>query len=333
MKLWHASARALPVAVRPLGGETVISYARRLAEANELPATTIMRALGELSRGSGYHLLEHDAWLNEQALDRLEAYSGISRPRLTRALPALRRQPSSLPQLPADRPALRVYQPWPRARQACRPCALRASGRSGPPVMVLPGASPLICQGHKRWLGAPGETAQYDLSVVREVLTAHRHYIRLLAVSPDGQWTTTAFHTAWNITRWWADPDSRRFASLRFPVLSQRWRTRAGTLGIPHAIHVPAVVTFPEAVTLAEILTDLNWRRHVAMVSPLDLGIFYQHVAGRLGEKSYPAWPRQDPLRVWADQHRSKFADVRDRAWAQVTLLRPQPFPEIRHFK
>jgi hypothetical protein len=71
VKLWHAPARALPVTVRPLGGETVISYARRLAEANELPATAIMRALGQLSQGSGYHLFEHDAWLNEQALDRL----------------------------------------------------------------------------------------------------------------------------------------------------------------------------------------------------------------------------------------------------------------------
>jgi hypothetical protein len=33
-----------------------------------------MRALGQLSRPSGYYLLDHDAWLNDQALDRLEAY-------------------------------------------------------------------------------------------------------------------------------------------------------------------------------------------------------------------------------------------------------------------
>ena len=82
MKLANAPARALPVTVRPIGGETVISYARRLSEANDLRPTTIMRALGQLSRSSGYHLLEHDGWLNEQALDRLEAYSGISRERL-----------------------------------------------------------------------------------------------------------------------------------------------------------------------------------------------------------------------------------------------------------
>jgi len=326
VKLWHAPARALPVTVRPLGGETVISYARRLAEANELPATAIMRALGQLSQGSGYHLFEHDAWLNEQALDRLEAYSGVPRPGLTRALPALRRQPSGLP-MPADRPALHIYRPWPRARQACRPCTLRASGRSGPPVMVRPWPSPLICRRHKRWLGTPGETAQYDLSAAGEVLTAGRRHTRLLSGSTDRNWAGGIFSTAWQITGWWADS-----APDRFPVLSRRWRTRAGALGIPPATRVPAVVTFPEAVTLAEILTDLNWRRHVAMVSPLDLDIFYKHVARRMGEKSCPSWPRNDPLRGWADWHRGKFAGIRDKTWAKAAL-RPQPFPEIRHFK
>ncbi len=57
-----------------------------------------------------------------------------------------------------------------------------------------------------------------------------------------------------------------------------------------------------------------------------------QHVARRLGEKSYPVWPRSDLLRGWADRHRDKFADIRDKTWAQA-IFRPQPFPEIRHFK
>jgi hypothetical protein len=327
VKLWQAPARALPVTIRPLGGETAISYARRLAEANEMPATAIMRALGQLGRPSGYHLLEHDAWLNDQALDRLEAYSGISRTRLTRALPGLRRQRPGRPQLPAGRPALDIYQPWPRARQACRPCTLRASGTSGPPVMVLPQASPLICQRHERWLGTPGETAQYDLSLARDVLTAHRRYSRLLSASPDRKWAGNVFGAAWQITERWAST-----AVIRFPVLTRRWRTRARALGIPPAIHAPAVVTFPEAAMLAEILTDLNWRRHVAMVRPSDLGIFYQRIARRLGEKTYPSWSRSDPLLAWVDHHRGRFTGIRDKTWAQA-ILRSQPFPEIRHFK
>ena len=57
MKLWHAPARALPVTVRPIGGETVLSYARRLSAANDLPPTTILRALGQLTNaGSGKRL-------------------------------------------------------------------------------------------------------------------------------------------------------------------------------------------------------------------------------------------------------------------------------------
>jgi len=61
MRLWQLPGRALPVTLRPLGGETVISYTRRLAEVNGLAPTAIMRALGQVIPGSGYHLLDHDA--------------------------------------------------------------------------------------------------------------------------------------------------------------------------------------------------------------------------------------------------------------------------------
>jgi hypothetical protein len=75
------TARVLPVTLRPMGGETVISYARRLSEANDLRPAAVMRALGQLSQPSGYHLLDHDAWLNDRALGRLETFSGNSRHR------------------------------------------------------------------------------------------------------------------------------------------------------------------------------------------------------------------------------------------------------------
>ena len=45
------------------------------------------------------------------------------------------------------------------------------------------------------------------------------------------------------------------------------------------------VVTFPQAVTLTAILTDLNWR-HGAL--EWDTRPFYQHVADSIGEQSYP---------------------------------------------
>jgi len=319
VKLWNAPARALPVTVRPLGGETVLSYARRLSQANGLPPTTVMRALGQLSCGSGHHLLDRDARLNEQALDRLEAYSGISRERLARALPALRWKPAGRP-LPADRPALHVHQPSPRTRHACRQCRLLASGSSGPPVMVHPGASPMACQRHKRWLGTPSETAQYDLSAARDILTATRRRTRLLARSPDRKWADSIFQTAWSITQNWTECDPRRM-----PVFSQRWRDRAAALGITTGKWPPRVVTFPEAVTLTAILTDLNWRRYVAL--EWDTRPFYQHVADSIGEQSYPRFfLRNDPILRWIEGHRARFRDIRLRSWAP-------PLPEIRHFK
>jgi hypothetical protein len=333
MRLWHASARALPVTVRPLGGETVISYTRRLSEANDLRPTTIMRALGELSRPSGSHLLDYDAWLNDRALDRLEAYSGISRHSLTRALPALRWEAPGLHQLPADRPALHCYRPWPSARPACRRCALRACGRSGQPVLIRAVAFPLICRRDKRWLD---QAAQYDLSGAREILTSHRRYTKLQAGNPDRRWVTVNFSIAWQITQWWASTAPGYFALLRerwFPVLHERWRARAGKLGILSQAPAPSVITFPEAVALTEILTDLNWRRHVAMVRPHDLDRFYQRVARHLGEPSYPDPPaRRDPLQAWVGQHRDRFAATRQETWAKA-LSGTQPFPEIRHFK
>ena len=92
--------------VRPVGGETVVSYARRFSAANELPPTAILRALGHLTgNGSGKHLLICDAWLNEQAIGRLEAYTGIPRARLAWTLPALRWQ------MPPARRCRRTGQP------------------------------------------------------------------------------------------------------------------------------------------------------------------------------------------------------------------------------
>jgi len=312
VKLWTVPARLLPVTVRPAGGETVVSYARRLSAANELPPTAILRALGQLTNtGSGKHLLICDAWLNEQALGRLEAYTGIPRARLARALPTLRwKEPPTLKPLPADRPALYFRRTGPRARPSCRHCQLAASGQSGPVILVLPGAVPLVCRRHRRWLGLADETSQYDLSGCKEILAADRRRIRLLARSSDRRWTALTFLEAWNMTQAWTACDPRRM-----PAFSQRWRDRATALCITATgKRPPRIVTLPEAVTLASILTDLNWRRYVAL--EWDYQPFYQHIARSIGEQSYPRWALiNDPISTWIRIHRARFADVRHSAW------------------
>jgi hypothetical protein len=97
VRRWLQPARALPVTLRSVGGETVNSYALRLSAANGLVPTAVLRSLGQITQASGHHLLARDSWLNDQALDRLEALSAISRSRLVRALPALQQRAPSFP--------------------------------------------------------------------------------------------------------------------------------------------------------------------------------------------------------------------------------------------
>jgi hypothetical protein len=141
VRRWLQPARALPVTMRPAGGETVNSYALRLSVANGLVPTAVLRSLGQVTQASGHHLLARDSWLNDQALARLEALSAISRSRLVRALPALQQEVPSpqFPELPGDRPALHCYVPDPRPWLACRACTLRTSLGTTPTAMVRPG--------------------------------------------------------------------------------------------------------------------------------------------------------------------------------------------------
>jgi hypothetical protein len=313
VKLWHAPARLLPVVTRPIRGETIPSYARRLSAANDLPPGTIVRALGQLTRtGPGKHLLMRDARLNEQAAGRLEAYTGIPRDRLSRALPALRGQLHPSQVLPQDRPALCFQRAHPRP--ACRQCNLAASGPSGPEALVLAGWTPLVCRRHRRWLGPDHEPGQYDLSAARDILTAERRLAGLLARGDDRAWAWREFRMAWNMAQDWTGFDPRL---RRMPVFTRRWRDRAAVLGITvTGKQPPGIVTFPEAVTLATILTDLNWRRHVAL--EWDTQPFYQRVAESIGEQSYPSWPYStDPVRRWVRFHRARFGQLRAWSWGK----------------
>ena len=318
MRLWHAPARPLPVTVRPVGGETVVSCARRLSAANDLPPTTVLRALGQLAAGSGKHLLICDARLNDHAAERLGAYTGISRARLSLARPALRGQLHPGQELPPNRPAVCFRREHPRP--ACRHCQLAAGGPSGPEVLLLRGWVPLLCRRHRRWLGPDHEPGQHDLSAATDILAAERRLAVLVARSGDRAWAWREFRMAWNMTQDWTGFNPR---FKRMPVFSQRWRDRAAALGITvTGKYPPRIATFPEAVALATIITNLNWRRHVAL--EWDTQPFYQRIAESIGEQSYPSWPYDsDPVRRWTRIHRAKFEPLRSWSWR-----RPVPPPE-----
>jgi hypothetical protein len=295
------------VTARPVGGETIVSYARRLSVANDLPPTTVLRALGQLTgSNSGKHLLIRDARLNEQAVARLETYTGIPRTRLARALPALSAHHQR--RLPQDRPALCFIHAHPRP--ACRQCELAASGPAGPAVLILPGWTRMTCRRHRRWLGLAGETSQHDLSPARDILAADRRLAALLTRSGHITWAWGEFITAWNITQDWTEREPQLM-----PALSRRWHTRATALGVTQTgKQPPRIVTFPEAVTLAALLTDPDWRRDVALSweeTPL-----CKHAAKAIGEPSYSRWTLlNDPFRWWIRCHRARFEQVRLDLW------------------
>jgi hypothetical protein len=323
VRVWHLPARRLPVVTRPIAGETVPSYARRLGAANDLPATTMLRALGEFTgRGSGTHLLNgFEAELNDHAAARLAAYTGLNRDRLARALPALRGQPHK--PLPADRPALCFHVA--HTRTACRRCQLAGSGPAGPDALILPGWAPLVCHRHRRWLGRDHDTAQHDLSAAPDFLAASRRLTGVLARSGDRAWAWREFTNAWYFTRRWPEASVQHM-----PALARRWRDRAAAFGVPlfapakTGTMASAIVSFPEAVALTAIVTDLPLRRHVAL--DWDIKPFYQRVSASLGERAKPGWDYNDPAHRWARAYRHRFEALRYSSWRT-------PLPPLERFK
>jgi hypothetical protein len=205
---------------------------------------------------------------------------------------------------------------------------VRSSGATAPTALVRPQASPLLCRRHLRWLGGAAETAQAGISAAPEILTAHRRYQQLLARSGDREWAAASIGAAWGITTHWAqDP-------YRWPTLRSRWQDRASKLGLTGPPSQRAV-TFPEAIALAQVLTDLDWRRHVAMVREWQLDLFYQRIARRLGEPSCRAPSRGDPIITWTVGHRNRFARIRDTFWSRHERSRAlsTPFPEKSQFR
>ena len=76
------------------------------------------------------------------------------------------------------------------------------------------------------------------------------------------------------------------------------------------------MVTFPEAVNLATILTSLHCRRHVAL--EWDIQPFYQRIADSTDEQACPGWPDStDPVRKWARTHRARFGQLRGWSWVR----------------
>ena len=82
-----------------------------------------------------------------------------------------------------------------------------------------------------------------------------------------------------------------------------KWRTGGEfSFDLSIAVSSPAV-TFPEAVALAEILTDPAWRRYAAATPARRAGQFYRRISERLSEGTYQAPAGGGPVIAWVEHH------------------------------
>jgi hypothetical protein len=336
MKMWQQTAQQLPVQVRPVRGETTISYIFRLADVNDLARPTILLgALGRPTKGlTRYQINEYDVRLNQPALQRLETFTGTPAAHLKTIMPGLHRLDDTLP---TDIPAIRLFRAW-NLHDHCNHCTARLPGRQPAKVYTL--YFPVLCRKHRRWLAT-----NTDLTDTPEIITAHRRYGRLLATGGDRDWTYQQLHDASWIVGQWASHSDRGI-----PRLHDRWQARSKVLdnGRRGPASLSRLLVYPEAVALTEVFCDLEWRRHVAMVREPQMTNFFRHVTKRLNQPPDFAdwlerpWTRQlhrrydwisNPLQQWIYQLRRTHQQIRTDFYAQHNGLTHTPFPEIRHFK
>jgi hypothetical protein len=272
MTLWRRPAQLLPVQVRPVGGETVVSYVFRLANANGFARPTLLlRAIGEpIANNVHAGILEHhDITLNTPALARLAALTGRPTASLGKTLPNLGAACTDRRLSSTTEPLINAFSSA-AIRGHCQHCIAQIPGH--PDIRVHRRSAPAICRRHHRWVDTTRQYPnQVDLANNIEIITAHRRFERLLSTVDDPTWArqqlwrTTGIVTEWHYCR---DPQSVSHAIVEH--LHAHWDKRAETL--PSSASATSLLVMPEAVALAEILCDLEWRRHVLRVTDLAHG-------------------------------------------------------------
>ncbi|MFI1916792.1 TniQ family protein [Nocardia sp. NPDC020380] len=332
LALWQRPAIPLPFQVRPVRGETTLSYLFRLARANELVVpTTLLHALGEPSNGLHQFMLrEHDEiMLNQAAQQRLSCFAGMPLDRLRRSLllPGL----ADTRESPSPRTATHIIGS--RTRDHCTSCCARIPGN--PRIQVYIAHSSIICRRHRRWLGTRIERVQIDLSGSPDILTAYRRRDRLFRGEENQHWMDIQFAAAQAITTAW----SHITDSFWHTPLIRRWNARSAAFASTAQIPVPpSVIMMPETVTIAETICDPIWRHRIATAEHYyQQKNFYAHMVERLGFRRTAAYAfsaYNDPLREWVEQHhrqhRDDYSNTKTHTAKRRRRARP---PGIRQFK
>ncbi|WP_158717435.1 hypothetical protein [Streptomyces sp. NRRL F-6628] len=228
--------RPLPHTVTPFANETLGSYRRRLAAANQ----TEFRIMRNPSR-----------WLHcpLNELERLELISGQPRATLLWALPELRHYaPDIVPP-----PEIFIVN----HRPACDLCAWR-SGSNGQPIHVyIRGFHDNVCIRHRRWLsyGHVNDSKQINLSQAPEIVQA-----QLLLDQLERRHGASVFPDCYRLCeRFWRGVDNRglvragrdavvqRIPQLNVNGLPDRF-TVARSPRVRHAANYPQVARFTKLI-------------------------------------------------------------------------------------
>ncbi|WP_239487014.1 helicase associated domain-containing protein [Streptomyces durocortorensis] len=333
-----AAARSGRVRLAPLQGETNLSYLDRLADRYRLGVRDLIPALLQVGGGlfKGYRT-DGEIYLNAEARARISAFCRVPEEILQRALPAWTAQEPLSSGGAGAAGRFRFGAVVPAAGEGCRPCTAARTGRAKPARLYLKPHT-RICPRHRRWMlgthwidGAPAETEQVDLAGLPQMVAAHRRHLDLLRHRPDAARAFEVAHAV--IVSWWAQqwPEEEQWPHRVRQLTPQGadpgwWRLLARD-----------VVTYPETVALASVLTDERTRQRLLADTGGHLPHTLAHVPGLVGELARVtgrpwlveriASTSAGPLLLWA-QHCVR-ADastaVTDRLWTLHMAHRPRP--------
>jgi hypothetical protein len=272
-------ASRLPITIRPADSEIAVSYMRRLATLHDMPFAELWQQASDQRRAYG----------KGRALsgDRLATIATQPRERLAQALIELR----------GPRPDWLALRHEPQ--RGCWRCNARHPGGL---VLQLLGHHRYACVRHHVWIGPPDQPyhPQPSLDGLPEVVAAQHRHLRLLrrfgpAATFDAVLTGFLF-----CAHFWGTTHTAINAS----TARRHWSRRAALLippGTENDTFSPSrlfAATYPEAISIAELIGPLRWRR-LAAGDPGEQHQFVVELGRRLGLADYRPTRADDPVAHW----------------------------------
>jgi hypothetical protein len=270
--------RPLPQSVKPFHGEIMSSYIGRLADANRLETTALLRHITGTRQ------------THNVPIERLAIVAGVPCLVLERAIA----------DLGDAKLAMKAYYSYHRSiairtmvsGSACQLCAA-AAGATRPVTCWRP-AEKVLCLRHRRWIGS-ADTLQPSLDRQPDILEAHTRHLRLVRRLGREE-VTAAFTIAADICRQWHDHRehdeefSRRLEIFHGPD----WR-------VPPSHPTVAAAAYPQVVALARLLASPYWKSLGVHSSAVSVSLFAREMMQTVAPSYRWPQPREstDPLFRW----------------------------------